>query len=278
MRNIKLLIGGMMLVGFSACQTQQVVKAPQENVTPYQNLQVRGKIYAAFYQQHAAEYQALSLQAYNIAKLRLDEAIATKGNKPLAIVTDIDETFLDNSYYAVEMAKQGKVWTQDSWANWTEKGVATPLSGALDFFNYAASKGVTIFYITNRNEVERKGTVANLEKYNFPIQNSNNVIFRTAESSKENRRLNVSKDYEIALLLGDSLTDFSSAFDNHKSEKERAEAVKKLGTEFGKKFIVLPNVGYGDWESAVFDYKYDLTQEQRDSILYEVTKEMPATK
>ena len=276
MKHIQLMLGTALLLGLTACQTPKVATDQQQKQTAYQSLQVDGKIYAAFYQQRAAEYQALSRQAYNIAKERLDEAIAKKGNKPLAIVTDIDETFLDNSYYAVEMAKQGKTWTQDSWANWTSKGVATPLAGTLDFFKYAASKGVQIFYITNRYEVERPGTLANLEKYNYPIQSPQNLILRSKESSKEARRQNVAKDYEIVMLLGDSLTDFSSLFDNHKSEKERAQAVETLKAEFGKKFIVLPNVGYGDWESAVFDYKYDLTQEQRDSILYNAAKEMPS--
>ena len=117
--------------------------------------------------------------------------------------------------------------------------------------------------------------MANLEKYNYPIQSAQNLILRSKESSKEARRQNISKDYDIVLLLGDSLTDFSSLFDNHKSEKERAAAVETLKSEFGKRFIVLPNVGYGDWESAIFDYKYDLTQEQRDSIIYEAARETP---
>ena len=273
MKHIQLMLGSLMLFGLTACQTPKIVTEQQQ--VQQKSLQVDGKIYAAFFQQRAAEYQALSQQAYNVAKMRLDEAIAKKGAKPLAIVTDIDETFLDNSYYAVEMARQGKTWSQETWANWTSKGIATPLAGSLDFFQYAASKGVQIFYVTNRYEVERPGTLANLEKYNYPIQSAQNLILRSKESSKEARRQNISKDYDIVLLLGDSLTDFSSLFDNHKSEKERAAAVETLKSEFGKRFIVLPNVGYGDWESAIFDYKYDLTQQQRDSIIYEAARETP---
>ena len=276
MKHLQLMLGSVMLFGLTACQTPKVATQEQQQKTAAHSLQVDGKIYAAFFQQRAAEYQALSQQAYNVAKLRLDEAIANKGSKPLAIVTDIDETFLDNSYYAVEMAKQGKTWSQDSWANWTSKGVATPLAGSLEFFQYAASKGIQIFYITNRYEVERAGTLANLQKYNYPLQSPQNLILRSKESSKEARRQNVAKDYDIVLLLGDSLTDFSTLFDNHKSEKERAAAVETLKAEFGKRFIVLPNVGYGDWESALFNYKYDLTQEQKDSMIYEAAKEMPS--
>lgn len=273
MKHIQLMIGSLMLFGLTACQTPKIVTEQQQ--VQQKSLQVDGKIYAAFFQQRAAEYQALSQQAYNVAKMRLDEAIANKGAKPLAIVTDIDETFLDNSYYAVEMARQGKTWSQETWANWTSKGIATPLAGSQEFFQYAASRGVQIFYVTNRYEVERPGTLANLEKYNYPIQSAQNLILRSKESSKEARRQNISKDYDIVLLLGDSLTDFSSLFDNHKSEKERAAAVETLKSEFGKRFIVLPNVGYGDWESAIFDYKYDLTQQQRDSIIYEAARETP---
>lgn len=270
------MLGSVMLFGLTACQTPKVAIQEQQKTTTNHSLQVDGKIYAAFFQQRAAEYQALSQQAYNVAKLRLDEAIAAKGEKPIAIVSDIDETFLDNSYYAVEMAKQGKTWSQDTWANWTSKGIATPLAGSLEFFQYAASKGVQIFYITNRYEEERPGTLANLMKYNYPLQSPQNLILRSKESSKETRRQNIAKDFDIVLLLGDSLTDFSNLFDNHKSEKERAAAVETLKDEFGKRFIVLPNVGYGDWESAIFDYKYDLTQEQKDSIIYEAAKETPS--
>ncbi|SKC06470.1 5'-nucleotidase, lipoprotein e(P4) family [Soonwooa buanensis] len=276
MKYFNWIVGGAMLLGVSACQTtHKTVEYTQQTKPAYQNLQVDGKLYAAFFQQRAAEYQALCQQAYNVAQFRLDEALAKKSAKPLAIVTDIDETFMDNSYYAVEMAKEGKIYDLQSWKNWTSKGIAKPLSGSLDFFNYAASKGVQIFYITNRNEDERAGTVANLERYKFPIQSPKNVILRSKESSKENRRQDVAKNYDIVMLLGDSLTDFSSLFDNHPSEEKRAQAVQTLKNEFGKKFIVLPNVGYGDWESAVFDYKNDLPQAKRDSILYNIVKSNP---
>ena len=49
-----------------------------------------GKLWSSYFQQNAAEYEALCLQAFNVAQLRLDEALAKKGDKPLAIVTDIE--------------------------------------------------------------------------------------------------------------------------------------------------------------------------------------------
>ncbi len=273
MKNLKIIIGSVMLLGLGACRT--LPASTEKTDAAYHNLILDGKIYSAFYQQRAAEYEALCLQAYNIAKLQLDNAIARhQGEKPLAIVSDIDETFLDNSYYAVERARQGKDYDQKTWNEWTAKGIATPLTGAQEFYNYAASRGVNVFYITNRKTEERSGTMKNLKKYGFPVQGEDHLIMRSAESSKENRRQEVSRNFDIVLLLGDNLADFSKDFD-HKTEAERSANVKSLKNEFGKKYIILPNFGYGDWESAFYNYNYKLTPKQKDSLMYNAAKATP---
>src|SRR2546421_10846788 len=87
-----------------ACSTSR--KATQ--TTPTVNISIQGKLFTAIYQQKAAEYKALCLQAYNIAHWRLDQAIQQSILKPKAIITDIDETVLDNSANAVHQALQGK--------------------------------------------------------------------------------------------------------------------------------------------------------------------------
>lgn len=274
MKNFKFIIASSIFALTLSCKT--ATPAPQASVqnVPYQNLGHDGKIYAAFYQQRSAEYEALCLQAYNIAKLRLDEALAQKSDKPFAIVSDIDETFLDNSYYAVERSKMGKDYDQKTWEEWTAKGIATPLTGSQEFYQYAASKGVQVFYVTNRVEQERTGTLKNLKKYNYPIQSEGNLILRSKESSKENRRLDIAKNYNIVLLLGDNLADFSNLFDK-KSETERSAAVKTSANDFGKKFIIIPNVGYGDWEASFYHYKYDYTNQKKDSMMYNAVKANP---
>lgn len=274
MKNFNLIIASCFLISILSCTSTAPVSTASTQSTPYQNLGRDGKIYAAFYQQRAAEYEALCLQAYNIAKLRLDEALAQKSEKPLAIVSDIDETFLDNSYYAVERSKMGKNYDQKTWEEWTAKGIAKPLTGSQEFYQYAASKGIQVFYVTNRIEQEREGTLKNLKQYNFPLQNDTNLILRSKESSKENRRKDIAKNYNIVLLLGDNLADFSAIFDK-KSETERSAAVKNSADDFGKKFIIIPNVGYGDWESSFYNYKYDYTDQQKDLMMYDAVKSNP---
>ncbi len=274
MKNLNLIIASCLLASVISCTTAAPVAKNSIQDTPYQNLGRDGKIYAAFYQQRAAEYEALCLQAYNIATLRLDEALAQKSDKPLAIVSDIDETFLDNSYYAVERSKMGKNYDQKTWEEWTAKGIATPLTGSQKFYQYAASKGIQVFYVTNRAEAEREGTLKNLKKYNFPLQSDASLILRSKESSKENRRKDIAKNYNIVLLLGDNLADFSDIFDK-KSETDRSAAVKNSADDFGKKFIIISNVGYGDWESSFYHYKYDYTDQQKNSMMYDAVKSNP---
>ena len=153
MKKNYLLIGvaALLLGGCCATKTSTAAQAPKGESALIAN----GKLWSSYFQQNAAEYEALCLQAFNVAQLRLDEALAKKSDKPLAIVTDIDETFLDNSPFEAYCAKKGISYSQEAWEEWTVLGDAKPLAGALDFFKYADSKGVAIFYVTNRLEKER---------------------------------------------------------------------------------------------------------------------------
>ena len=71
--------------------------------------------------------------------------------------------------------------------------------------------------------------------------------------------------------MGDNLGDFSSLFDK-KSSEERLQNASVAAAEFGKKFIVLPNPVYGDWENSLYKYNYNLTPAQKDSVIKSVLK------
>ena len=236
-----------------------------------QHITASGKLFTAVFQQRAAEYNALCFQAYNIAKLRLDETLAKSPTRPLAVVTDIDETVLDNSPYDVKQSLVGKDYEQKSWEQWTALAKADTIPGALSFFNYAASKGVKVFYLTNRAETERKGTLDNLIQKGFPDAVNEQLILKTSVSSKESRRQAIAERYDIVMLIGDNLGDFSVLFDK-KPADERNRNAALSASEFGKKFIVLPNPVYGDWENSLYNYSYDLSPAQKDSVLKAVLK------
>src|SRR4051812_10396185 len=178
MKKIKVLFP-VLLTCFLFCGE---AKAQQPALSSITN---SGKAWALLYQQRAAEYKALCFQAYNLARLRLDEAIKHRGKKPLAVVTDIDETVLDNSPYDVARAINNLDFDITTWKQWTAKGIADTVPGALSFLKYAAKKGVTVFYITNRDEDERAGTVKNLKLYNLPNADNAHLILKQGISSKE---------------------------------------------------------------------------------------------
>lgn len=225
----------------------------------------QGKLFASLFQQKAAEYHALCVQAYNIAQLRLDEILKQTSSKPRAIITDLDETALDNSMQEVHQDMQGKSFDPIAWAEWTAMAKADTVPGAFSFFRYAASKGVELFYITNRDEKDRPGTLQNLQRFNFPNADNAHLLVRQNTSGKEARRQQVMADHDVILLLGDNLSDFSDLFDK-KSTEQRLQTVQQLSGQFGSRYIILPNPIYGDWESAIYQYK-SLTQAQKDSAI-----------
>lgn len=236
-----------------------------------EDISLNGKVYSALWQQNAAEFKALCYQAYNIATEIVKEKSSMQHLRPIAIVTDIDETFLDNSPYAVTQALKGKEFDQQSWLDWTSKGEAVAFPGSVEFFNYAASRNVAVFYISNRNENDRPGTIKNLKNLGFPYADDDHVLLMKDTSNKEERRKQVLEQYEIFLLLGDNLSDFSEIF-YHKSQAERNRLTDENAAEFGKRFIVLPNSGYGDWESYMPGYNSKLLPAQRDSVILKNVK------
>jgi 5'-nucleotidase (lipoprotein e(P4) family) len=138
---------------------------------------------------------------------------------------------------------------------------AKAVPGAVDFLNYAVSKGVKIYYISNRDEVQKQATIDNLKSAGFSDVTTENVVLRRTESTKEPRRLSVAAKYRIVMLMGDNLDDFSNVFER-KSILDRYAAIDQARELFGKRFIMLPNAMYGTWESAVYNYER-LTEEQK---------------
>ncbi|GAB1309393.1 5'-nucleotidase, lipoprotein e(P4) family [Urechidicola sp. KH5] len=220
---------------------------------------------AVLWQQNAAEYRALSYQAYNIASLRISNLDKSNG-KPYAIITDLDETVIDNSPYSAMQIKEDLNFDNRDWNEWGKLENAKALPGAVEFFNNAIKEGVDVFYISNRSEVQIEETIANLKKLNLPNADLDHVFLKTSTSEKQERRDKVLENYDVVLYMGDNLSDFSSAFDNQSSVNRNA-STDALKEKFGEKYIVFPNPMYGDWESkGIYENHRNWTEKQKDSI------------
>ncbi|NCD72468.1 5'-nucleotidase, lipoprotein e(P4) family [Mucilaginibacter agri] len=215
------------------------------------------------YQQNAAEYEALCLQAYHMAKVQAETAWATnKDHDHLAIVTDLDETALDNTPGEAFDYQQDKQFEISQW--WLH-GRPRAVPGAVEFFNWAHQKGFHIYYVSNRPNVPAiiDSTREQMKLLGFPLTATakDDRYFMFAPkgvSTKQPRRdsiTHVLKD-NIILLLGDNLPDVSAEFDKvdgkYLADTTRCAIAKNMKDSWGTKFIVLPNAYYGDWESTYY--------------------------
>jgi 5'-nucleotidase (lipoprotein e(P4) family) len=246
-----------------------IAQTPTE---PAQNTYIEG---AVLWQQTSGERRALSYQAFTLARIMLDRDLRMNrhNRKPRAVIVDLDETILDNSRFEGMLLQKHVNYDQKNWTEWVNRAEATAVPGAVEFLRYAASRGVTVFYITNRNDSQKQGTATNLKKLGFPNVNDQTLLVQTdlKNSTKEPRRQSVGAKFRIVLLMGDDLNDFSAVFENSKTVESRMAAADSYKEEFGKRFIMLPDAMYGNWESAIYGYNFKLTEaekaEKRKSLL-----------
>ncbi len=239
---------------------------------------------ATLWMQKAGEYRALAYQAFNLARWQLDADLDKKNvkklpkaeqKKPRAVMVDIDETVLDNSPSQAQNIKTRTPFALKDWYAWGEMRKAKAIPGSVDFLNYAMSKGVKVFFVSNRDAVQKQATMDNLKNVGFNDISADNVLLRQVDaenkpiSTKEPRRQFILQKYRIVLLMGDNLDDLSNVFER-KSVADRFAEVDKVKNDWGKHWIVLPNAMYGTWENAIYEYK-SLTdmqkREKRESAL-----------
>ena len=233
---------------------------------------------ANLWQQTAVEYDASAAQAYRAARAALDRALADVtwtaaleqkagfGGLPPAIILDVDETVLDNSAYNARRIAAGGRYTRETWHAWCEERAATPIAGAVELTQYAASRGVTVFYVTNRESVVHAATKDNLRRVGFPLRDDRETLFTRGlkpewdSSDKGPRRAVVAAEYRVLLLIGDDFNDFLSGAKTSRGERDRLATEHSV--RWGESWIILPNPVYGSWEDAVLGNERGLSEEE----------------
>jgi 5'-nucleotidase (lipoprotein e(P4) family) len=227
---------------------------------------------ATLWRQSSAEYRAIALQTYRLARTNLDQALTDPGwiaaleqtgdasALPPAIIADLDETILDDSGYEVRIIRRLGHYSAESFAEWCNEVDAPAIPGAREFLDYAAARGVAVFYYSARKTVLRDCTARNLRGLRLPFSDDSRLLLRDGKNKSEHRT-DVAARFRILLLLGDNLEDFTAG-----SEAEpaaRAELAKRYAQRWGREWIVLPNPMYGHWEAAAFGFDYGLPRPEQ---------------
>lgn len=205
---------------------------------------------ATLYQNASAEVAWLYEQGYAFARIKLDANLALADSLPPAVIVDVDETVLDNSPYELENILEGRNYTPDTWKAWTARAEAKALPGALDFLNYAVSRGCSVYYITNRDADEQQVTIANLAKHGFPMADKEHVLTMQGTSDKTERRTAVQRKHRVVLLVGDQLTDYDQVLKDRSAELGLPSMYMMSG-QLSQYFILLPNSTYGYWRDGI---------------------------
>lgn len=205
---------------------------------------------ATLWMQEAGEYRALCLQAFAAARVELDRALKKQRKKTPAIILDVDETVLDNSPYQARMITEDFPFSGGTWDMWVDERGADATPGAAEFLQLASRRGVEIFYVTNRPDQNKEATFDNLRRRGFPVK-LEHVQTKGDDHSKQKRRDQILKKYDVIMLVGDNLGDFDKAF-YEQDNATRRKLVDERHNLWGARFIVLPNPMYGDWEGPMY--------------------------
>ncbi|TXI81950.1 MAG: 5'-nucleotidase, lipoprotein e(P4) family [Flavobacteriales bacterium] len=254
MRDLLLLVP---LTALVACSGPRPTASSTPAADPTRELALMGSD-AVLWQNASAEAYWIYEQAYEQAATKLMwnivELAATYGEgqprKPMAVIVDIDETVLDNSPYQVEAIEHGRTFDPQDWRAWTDKAIARPSPGALEFLLHAHQASCEVFYITNRETAERASTLKNLIAHGFPNADEAHLLLMDGTSDKTERRARVRATHDVVLLAGDQLRDFDERFKDRSVNSGKA-TVDALADSLSKYFILLPNPMYGTYRDAV---------------------------
>lgn len=240
---------------------------------------------ATLWLQSSAEYRAATWGTYAAATRALDRALADPAwsaaseqsgsfsNLPPAVILDLDETAIDNGPFEARVIRIGKTYDDKIWDQWVSEAAAHAVPGAPEFLAYAKSKGVTPFYISNRDQdPEGKGTLENLRKLGYPLSESENTLLLRGtrpewKSDKSSRRAHVAQRYRVLLVLGDDLNDFANA--REATVAQRDAILERTRNWWGERWFMIPNPIYGSWERAMIGAEGDdcaKTERKRDAL------------
>jgi len=241
----------------------------------------QGSLLANVYTMTAAEYDACCMTIYRAATYSLEEIMEEMleegGSAPLrpAVVLDLDQTVLDVTSFQTFVYENECSYTPALWSVYEQVGVEEVLlvPGAKEFIGRAEELGVSVVYLSNRNAANQEHTIAVLARLGLNVEGIEDRIAlkpTAASSDKSPRRDAISARYNVLMIFGDNLRDFSEVFkpvrlgddaaadDYLAAIGERADAVDDAACHWGVDWFMLPNCMYGEWQKHIPDNPVDI--------------------
>ena len=245
---------------------------------------------AVLWVQRSHEYRATALSVYRGAIAGLDAALADpqwdalppaeRDNPgdwhalPPAVILDVDETVLDNSIYQARLVRDGLEYDDDTWAEWVAEQQATAVPGVVEFARAANERGITLYYVTNREQRLKDATLANLRAAGLPVAHEDVFLGLGMEvegceqpgsrSGKLCRRQLVGRSHRVLMQFGDQVTDFAHL--PARTAQAREGVLAEHDDWFGQRWWMLPNPTYGGWEPALFNGDWSLPRAERRAL------------
>lgn len=189
---------------------------------------------------NSAERRAAYLQSFRLATMNVDAALAAYDAPEAgawAVITDADETILDNSQYQKERGAQG--WSADSWSAWVQSKQSSATPGSVAYVKHVHDLGGHVFVVTNGAQADCPAYTSHIQELGFQVDG---VLCQTDTSDKNPRFASIESTHRVLVWTGDNINDFPN-----QSQASRTDDAKLA--EFGSRFVVLPNPMYGSWTS-----------------------------
>src|SRR5262249_17243700 len=278
--------GGAVMIARKAVALGAIVVALSAGAVRAEEIIANDLLLATLWTQRSVEFKGNALTVYALGKIRLDQALADKSwtaapveqkgdyqNLPPAVVLDLDETVLDNSAYQVWNIKAGQSFSLKTWNEFCAAQISRAIPGSVEFTKYADSKGVKVFYVSNRDVVTEKDTRENMQKLGYPMGGNVETFLSQNEqkdwgSKKGTRRAFIAKDYRILLEFGDNFGDFDDRYSS--SEADRLKFFDENRERWGREWLVIANPTYGSFEAAPFGFDYKKSDADKRKARWDV--------
>src|SRR5437764_14259624 len=120
------------------------------NNTARRPMTAHNTLHGLLYQATSAEYIALCVQTYQLARHALVGRLRSKTFRNPAVIFDLDETLLDNSAYAAWQIQAGANFDEKTtWTEWCHTGQSGAVPGGVEFAHFAKEECVTPIFITS---------------------------------------------------------------------------------------------------------------------------------